>query len=151
MDLSFFLHQTVSCNRLQILLGIAAIVGSFSGFSQPTYVTDECFISFLFFSRYSVEKNKPWYYFYCRIESHFVVTLSEFNWCIKLEPAWNDPQFDNLKILQQAFFGHFSANSTQLELPVFEGFFGILAWVFSRFCLSFEFFGWKSLSFQGIQ
>ena len=35
--------------------------------------------------------------------------------------------------------GQFSANSTQLELPVFE-FFGILAWVFSRFCLSFEFF-----------
>ena len=38
-------------------------------------------------------------------------------------------------------FWQFSANSIQLELPVFEVF-GILAWVFSRFCFSFEFFSW---------
>ena len=33
----------------------------------------------------------------------------------------------------------------------FWGFFGILAWVFSRFCLSFEFSGWKSLTFWWVQ
>ena len=37
-------------------------------------------------------------------------------------------------------FIQFSNNSTQLELPVFE-FFRSFAWVFSRFSLSFEFFG----------
>ena len=43
-------------------------------------------------------------------------------------------------VFSQAFFGQCSANSIQLELPFFWGFFGIFAWVFSRFCLSFEFF-----------
>ena len=40
-------------------------------------------------------------------------------------------------------FGHFSAQSTQLELAVFE-FFWILAWVFSRFCSSYEVFFTKN-------
>ena len=45
------------------------------------------------------------------------------------------------------FFEQFSANSTQLELPVFEGFFWNFAWVFSGFSLSFEFF-WAWVFFE---
>ena len=44
---------------------------------------------------------------------------------------------DNL--YSRLFFGHFFGKSTQLKLAVFE-FFPDFAWVFSRFCLSFEFF-----------
>ena len=46
-------------------------------------------------------------------------------------------------------FFQFSNSSSQLELPVFE-FFRNLAWVFSRFSLSFEFF-WAWVFFWNVQ